>query len=298
MNTYLINIFSLRLLEDELKKITDGKNNIININYDEVGIDNILEECNYFSLLNEEKVVIVKNFKLNAAAKPLEKYLDNPNLNTKLILIVDNLDKRSVIYKKIKDKGYVIQVNELKPSELNNKVNNYCKSLNVQIDYLTLAKLAEYNLNNYDLILNEIDKMALSVNKITLDEVEKYGSKLNGENTFALCDAIVSKDYKKQTLLIDKFISEKNEVVPFVSLLAGQYRNIYAVKVLNESNDAIAKRLDIHPFRVKIAKDRAYLYSNEDLLNILLLLADLDYQLKSLNVNQYILLKNFLMKIA
>ena len=183
MNTYLINVYSIRLLEEELNKITNGKDNIISINYDESNIDNVLDECAYFSLLNDEKIVIVKNFKLNAASKPLEKYLENPNLNTKLILVVEGIDKRSSIYKKIKDKGTIIEITELKPNELTTKINNYCKNKGISIDYSSVNKLIEYNLNNYDLILNEIDKLSIVTNKITEDIVNEYSSKLNGEDT-------------------------------------------------------------------------------------------------------------------
>ena len=298
MNTYLLNISSLRLLNEEINKITDGKSNIIKINYDESNIDNVLDECAYFSLLNEEKIVIVKNFKINSTSKPLENYLDNPNLNTKLILVVDSLDKRSSIYKKIKDKGKIIEIAELKPNELTIKINNYAKSIGVSVDYTSVNKLIEYNLNNYDLILSEIDKISILTNKITSDIVDTYSSKLVGEDIFSLCDAITSKNYKSTSKLLDQFITSKMEVIPLVSLLAVQYRIIYATKELNESNETIATKLNIHPYRVKLAKEKANLYSKEELKDILLNLCDLDRKLKSLNVNEYALLKEFLISIT
>ena len=297
MNTYLLNITSSRLIEEEINKIINGKNNIIYIDYEESSVDNVLDECAYFSLLNEEKVVIVKNFKLNAASKPLEKYLDNPNLNTKLILIVDSIDKRNAIYKKIKDKGTIIELGELNSSELSKKINSYCKKNNIIIDYMAVNKLIEYNLSNYDLILNEIDKLAILSSKIDINIIDEYSSKLNGEDTFGLCDAITSKNYKSIKELMDKFIIEKMEVIPLISLLAGQYRIIYAVLELNKSNESVATLLNIHPYRVKLARDKAYLYTKKEIKNILLQLCDLDKNLKSLNVNEYTLLKEFLINI-
>ena len=298
MNTYLININSNRLIEEEINKIINGKNNIININYDESSIDNVLDECAYFSLLNEEKIVIVKNFKINSSSKLLEKYLDNPNLNTKLILIVDSIDKRSGIYKKIKSKGTIIEIGELSSNDLIKKINNYCKSKNIIIDYMAVNKLIEYNLNNYDLILNEIDKISIISNKIDEKIIEEYSFKLNGEDTFGLCDAITSKNYKNIKELLDKFILEKMEVIPLIALLAGQYRIIYAVLELNKSNESIATILNIHPYRVKLARDKSYLYTKKELEKILLLLCELDKNLKSLNINQYTLLKEFLIKLG
>ena len=298
MNTYLISIFSLRLTYDEVEKITAGKSNIIRINYDESNIDNVLEECSYFSLLNEEKIVIVNNFKIDANSKPLEKYLKNPNPATKLILITNSIDKRSTIYKLIKEKGTIIEINELKPSELTSKINSYAKKEGIMIDYLAVNKLIDYNLNNYDLILSEIDKLKLIKNKITKEDIIDYGSKIIGEENFALCDAITTKNKEETSKLLNDFIQNKEEVTPFIALLASSYRIILAVKSLsNKSNETIAKDLNIHPYRVKLARDKASLYTLTELYNIIISLTDLDYKIKSMNVDNYMLLKIFLINI-
>lgn len=298
MNTYLISIFSLRLTYDEVEKITAGKSNIIRINYDESNIDNVLDECSYFSLLNEEKIVIVNNFKIDTNSKPLEKYLKNPNPATKLILITNSIDKRSAIYKLIKEKGTIIEINELKPSELTSKINSYAKKEGVMIDYLAVNKLIDYNLNNYDLILSEIDKLKLIKNKITKEDIIDYGSKIIGEENFALCDAITTKNKEETSKLLNDFIQNKEEVTPFIALLASSYRIILAVKSLsNKSNETIAKDLNIHPYRVKLARDKASLYTLTELYNIIISLTDLDYKIKSMNVDNYMLLKIFLINI-
>lgn len=298
MNTYLISIFSLRLTYDEVEKITAGKSNIIRINYDESNIDNVLDECSYFSLLNEEKIVIVNNFKIDANSKPLEKYLKNPNPATKLILITNSIDKRSTIYKLIKEKGTIIEINELKPSELTSKINSYAKKEGVMIDYLAVNKLIDYNLNNYDLILSEIDKLKLIKNKITKEDIIDYGSKIIGEENFALCDAITTKNKEETSKLLNDFIQNKEEVTPFIALLASSYRIILAVKSLShKSNETIAKDLNIHPYRVKLARDKASLYTLTELYNIIISLTDLDYKIKSMNVDNYVLLKIFLINI-
>lgn len=298
MNTYLISIFSLRLTYDEVEKITAGKSNIIRINYDESNIDNVLDECSYFSLLNEEKIVIVNNFKIDANSKPLEKYLKNPNPATKLILITNSIDKRSTIYKLIKENGTIIEINELKPSELTSKINSYAKKEGVMIDYLAVNKLIDYNLNNYDLILSEIDKLKLIKNKITKEDIIDYGSKIIGEENFALCDAITTKNKEETSKLLNDFIQNKEEVTPFIALLASSYRIILAVKSLShKSNETIAKDLNIHPYRVKLARDKASLYTLTELYNIIISLTDLDYKIKSMNVDNYVLLKIFLINI-
>ena len=298
MKTYLLNITSNRLLNDEIEKITNGKVNLTTINYDESDINNILDECSYFSLMDDEKIVLVRNFKLNASSKPLEGYLDNPNPNTTLILIVDSIDKRNAIYKKVKSKGVVTEITELKPYEVVNNIKNYCKKNKIKISDNSINKLLEYNLNDYDLTLNEIDKLRIMSEDLSEDVIEEYASKLNEDDIFGLCDAITSKNYSKQKELLDNFIANKMDVVPLVSLLAGQYRIILTTKELNKSPEYISNLLDIHPYRVKLAIDKSHLYSKRELEDIIISLSDLDYNLKSLNADPYSLLKEFLIKAS
>ena len=65
MNTYLIKSFSLRLLNEELEKITKDIPNIIKFSFNETSTREICEECAYYSLLDEKKCVIVFGFKVD-----------------------------------------------------------------------------------------------------------------------------------------------------------------------------------------------------------------------------------------
>lgn|SRR5574344_16762 len=297
MNTYLLQVFSLRLLNDEIMKIIKANDNVIRMNFDECDLNDVLNECSYLSLLNEEKTVIVNNFKLNNETKPIEKYLNNPNPKTRLILITNNIDKRNSTYKLIKEIGQVIIISELSDSELSSKIKNYCQNNNLKIDYSAVNKLMQNNLNNYDLILSEIDKIALETKDIKLDDVNLYGSVLESEENFALCDAITSKDYNKANKLLIDFINNKEEVIPFIALLGSQYRIIYVTKVMSGSTDMIADKLKIHPYRVKLAKEKALNYTKEDLIRILDTLSDMDYKLKTTSFDPYTLLKIFIINL-
>ena len=204
MNNFLIVTNSYNLFNEELNKISNNITNIINFNYDETTPSEIIEECNYTSLLDEDKLVIVKHFKTDALSKELIKYLENPNPRTKLVLNALEIDKRSAFYKKIKEKGKVIELGELKPSELSTKINNYCKTKNITIDYNAVNTLIMYSLNNYDLCLSEIDKLSVITNKITEDIINEYTPKLIGDENFDLCDAITSQNIKKIVPLYQK----------------------------------------------------------------------------------------------
>ena len=95
MNTYLIKSFSLRLLNEELEKITKDIPNIIKFSFNETSTREICKDCAYYSLLDEKKCVIVFGFKVDKDINIMEEYLKNPNPNTTLVLVMDNFDKRT-----------------------------------------------------------------------------------------------------------------------------------------------------------------------------------------------------------
>lgn len=295
MNTYLINSFSLRLLYDEINKITAGSNNIIKLNMDEITISNLINECSYYSLLKETKYVVVNNFKLLKDNNKIIDYLKDPHPDTVLILITDKIDKRSVIYKEIVKSGEIIIIENT--INLNQKISEYSLNKNIKIDFKGINKLLENNLNNYDLVLNEIDKINIITDNITYEDVLKYTSKLIGEDNFAFCDVVIKKDYQEIMIYFNEFKQLRQEVIPFIALLASQYRLMYAVKPLNKTPDAIAKDLGVHPYRVKLAKEKGTMYTRDELQKKLLDLCDLDYNLKTSTVDKYMLLKIFLVNV-
>lgn len=290
MNNYLIKSTSIRLQKEEISKIIKESDNIINFNYEDTTISNIVEECNYLNLLEEKKIVIVNNYKLSKDDKVLEEYLDNFNPNTILILVTNILDKKNPLCNKLN----VIEINELKYKDLDNKVLNYCKKNDIEIDYMALKMIIDYNLSNYDLILNEIDKIAIVTNKITTTTVNDYSSDIIKTDNFDLVEAIINKDNKKIGKLLPEFISSKSDVFGLIGLLASNYRIMITVKKIDKSPETLAKMLDIHPYRVKLAKEKSFNYTIKELTDNLIKLSNLDYKLKTLNTDPYILLKVFL----
>ena len=58
MKNYILNIYSNYLLEEEINKIVSKEDNIINLNYDDLKIDDVILECSYYSLIDTSKCVV------------------------------------------------------------------------------------------------------------------------------------------------------------------------------------------------------------------------------------------------
>lgn len=307
---YIIKSNSYRLLKQEINKLTKDIDKE-NINYYDLTIDNlkdILNDCNYSSLFEEKKGIIVYNtnifntkFEYKEDLELLEKYLNNPNKNTILIFIADSISSKKKCVKKIKENNNLLELN-INESELESHIKEYLKENNFKIENIALTRLIK-NLNNkYDYILNELDKVMIIKKDylITLEDIEKYTISLENDDIFEFVDLIIKKDTIKIFKYLEKFINNKEEPAILFSNIATQYRLIYSIKNLIKNGykeKDIATNLAIHPYRVKLALEKSYNYTNTELKEKLLYIGELDEKIKLGYIDKYIALKLFLLNI-
>ncbi len=306
---YIIKSESYRLLKSKINELTNNIDNIIYFDLSENNIDEIIEECNYNNLFNELKCIIVNNtnlfntkYEYKEELNKLKNYLNNPNKLTTLIFITDSISLKKKCVKIIKDKGNLIELNLPNEKEINNYIIKYLNNINYKIDNIALAKLISNCNNNYDIILNELDKILIikTDNTITLDDINKYSIKINNDSIFDFVDSIIKKDKKKIFTFLKKFIDRNEEVAVILSNLATQYRLIYSTKLMikeNKSEKEIADYLNIHPYRVKLAHTNSLNYSSKELIDKLLNIGILDEKIKSGLIDKYIGLKIFLINL-
>ena len=165
---YIIKSNSYRLLKEYINNLTKDIDSE-NINYFDLSIDDIntiINEANYTSLFNDKKAIIVYNsnifgtkYEYKDDLEILEKYLNNPNKNSLIIFITDSISLKKKCVKIIKNNNNLIELNMPKDEELRKKAKEYLSASNFKIENKALELLINNNLNNYDYILNELDKV-------------------------------------------------------------------------------------------------------------------------------------------
>ena len=181
-------------------------------------------------------------------------------------------------------------------------VIDYLKKDNFKIENSALTKLITNTIENYDFILNELDKVIV-VKKdylITNEDIDKYTIKIIEENIFDFVDLVIKKDSKNIFIKLEKYIQEKQEPAILLSNIASQYRLIYSVKNLTRkgySEKEVADELGIHPYRVKLAREKGYNYTNDELKEKLLSIGSLDEKVKLGIIDKYVALKLFLVNL-
>lgn len=303
------------LIQKEIDNIKQ-KNNIEEISisrYDltNTNIEKIIEDCEMNSMFTDKKVIIVNNSyiftgqskkgQIEQNLEALEKYINNPNIDTLLIFISDSekLDERKKIVKLIKQKGIVKEFNTT------TNINNIVKSFfnDYKISDSSITKLINRVGNNLPLLEEEAEKLKLykdDIKEINDEDILKITNKNVDLDIFKLIDNIIMKNKKVAIETYNEMIKYGEEPIKILIMIASQIRLMYQTKLLYKkgyTEKDSASLLGIHPYRVKLATEKGRKYTESDLLMYLDNLADLDSKIKQSNVDKKMAIELFILKI-
>ena len=322
-NVYLISSNSFHLMEEELKKILKD-NPYTSFDLNAVELDDVLEEASYFSLFDDKKYMVVKNAQIFGASKrktkedetseeekvskkdeKLLQYLNEPNENTVLIFTINGkADTKKKICKVINDRYKFIQLDDLKPKEIYSRVEKALKDDGYKIDSNTGYYIVNNALNNYDLAINEVEKIKLYYGKgctVKYDDVVNIVSKNIEDNNFKFIDTVISKDIKEAFKMYDDLMIQKVEPIMLMSMLAKEVRNMLLVKKMMKSKskkdmmEVLGLKFD---FQIDKLISNSYSSSEDKLEGYLVLLSDLDYKIKRGKISNKLALEMFIMDIC
>ncbi|MDD4036669.1 MAG: DNA polymerase III subunit delta [Bacilli bacterium] len=284
-------------------KLNDG-NNIAKYDLLETNVMNLIKDASMPSLLGNNKVIIGYNayFLTSTTKKSIEhdtdallKYINNPNPDTILILTInDKLDERKKIVKQLKEVCKVYSFNKLDSREVGKIVSDVIKEDGYIISNEDLNYLLLRTGNNLNMIMNEVSKLKLykvADKEILRKDIFELVSKNSEDNIFDLIDSIINKDYKRVFEIYEDLLLKGEEPIKIIILLANQIRIIYQTKVLIKkgySERDIASRISAHPYQVKLAHQKSYNFTEPELLNYLMKLADLDIAIKTGKIDKEI----------
>jgi DNA polymerase-3 subunit delta len=280
-------------IENIIKDLGTSKQSVVNFEYDDSIVNQILDEANTMSLFDEKKIIIVDNILFSKINSELVEYLENPNTTTILILVDYETD-----IKKIKTiEGCKIINCSLETDKMGFIKECLC---DFKIDSNALKYLFQISNDDLNYIKNELDKLMMykwEEKEITIKDIEEIVSFPNESDAFKLIDYIVQKDSKK-ALKTYYHILDKEDPIKIITILANQIRLIYQIKVMsNQSNEEIASDLKVHPYRVKLGREKARNYDENSLIDILYSLSEIDISIKSGTIDKTIALENYIIML-
>lgn len=311
---FLINETKQLLLKNVLNE-EEKEFNFSSYDLEETSIEVALEDAETFPFLGEKKIIFLHNPSFLTAEKPKEKvehnlsrfeaYLDEPAPYTVLVVSApyEKLDERKKITKELKRNAAIMEAKKLTEAELKNWIKDRAKSNGMEFETEALDLLLALVGTNMFMISSEIDKISLyssGGNKIGADLVEKLVARSLEQNIFTLIEKVVQRKLDEALRIYFDLLKQNEEPIKILSLLAGQFRIIYQVKELSRrgyGQQQIASYLKIHPFRVKLAAGQAGKFTDEELSNLMNMLAEADYQMKTGGMNKSLLIEMFLFRL-
>lgn len=317
MNTYLIVSETIYNIEEKLKELKNGIDNIITFNMNENTMDEVLQEASYFSMFDDKKCIVVRNAKLFGSSKnsdsnkskedanKLLKYLENENSNSKLIFIYNGkIDTKKKVYNIINDNNNAFVYKKLTKTEMKNELNRIVLNKNYKIDDVSLWYIINNTLGNFDLAINELNKIMIYYSeptKIKYEDVVALTAKSIEDNNFKFVEAIINRDLDNSLKLLNESKILKIEPNVILSLIYREFKLMLNIMLYEKNkyikND-ILKEMGIAEWQYNKIKNNLNLYNEREIKEEIVKLSILDYKYKSGLINKDVLLVNYIIDLC
>lgn len=289
--------------------------NYIKFNLYETEISPIIEESLTLPFFSEKKAILVKNAYVFTGEKASKEINHNIEQLTEFIAKYDGdnliifevyqskLDERKKLTKTLKKHAKLKKVEQMSEEEIKNWVQNKLHENFKDIKKDALDLFIELTGINFNIISQELEKLILFLgdrSTINKQDVNQIINRSLEQNVFLLTEYIQKGKKEKAIQLVKDLIIMKEEPIKLLALITSNYRLYYQCKILSQkgySGQQIAKTINVHPYRVKLALAQVRHYELETLLNIINSCAETDYQLKSSYMDKVLILELFILSL-
>lgn len=289
--------------------------NFIKFNLYETEITPIIEETLTMPFFSDKKAILVKNAyvftgekvtkELNQNTDQLIEFLEKYDGDNLIIFEVyqNKLDERKKLTKALKKNGQLKKVEQMSEEEIKKWIQSKLNENYKDIKQDALNLFIELTGVNFNIVSQELDKLMLFLGDrptINKDDVHQVINRSLEQNVFLLTEYIQKRQKNKAIQLVKDLINMKEEPIKLLALITSNYRLYYQCKILNQkgySGQQIAKTVNVHPYRVKLALGQVRHYQLEDLLNIINSCAETDYKLKSSYMDKHLILELFILSL-
>ena len=281
---YVISGKELYLIENSLNNLISACNLTMpemNLTYVDasLSLDEIFTQCETLPFCSNKRVIIAKDYPLNANnnLSKLEEYLPNANATTCLVFTNIQLIESKTIT--------CVNCDSISTQTLQSKIASDLKKMGYEIQLSALTKLIQNTNGSITTAMSEISKLtALSLESkmITVEDVEKVCSKNDLEyNIYMLTDAIAKKDSNTAVYLMKRIIEEDNTKGIVYSLYNYFRRLFISIASKYSTDEQVAQVLGVKPYAIKIARQQAKSIGANKLLTAIEMLEKIDTSTKS-----------------
>lgn len=177
--------------------------------------------------------------------------------------------------------GEIVDCNNLNNAALSQYINNEIAKSGKKIEPAATNLLIEFCSQNMTKIVSEIPKLiAFSGDEIiNCDMIKSLISPDEEFQIFELTEALGNKNKDKSIKLLQNLLEKKESAL--LSLITNHFRRVAFCSLSDYSNEELAEMFDVKPFAILKARNQCKYFSKIQLKNILSLLEEVDFMIKS-----------------
>lgn len=247
-----------------------------------------------FPMMAPKRVIIVKEAQGLRSMDRLERYAQNPQPKTILVVCYKNgvMNRRSKFVSAVEKNGVVFESKKLREWQLPGHIRSYLQTKNFSIDDKSAAMIADNIGADLNRLYSELDKLVISLpsgeSRVTPEMVERNIGVSKDFNSFELRDAIVNRNVLKANMIIKYFDNnpKAGSLFSFLPLLFNYFQNLMLVYYApnNKDQNALAAYLDMkNAWGIKDYLVGMRNYTGRKTLQILQKLREIDAKSKGLD---------------
>jgi DNA polymerase III subunit delta len=285
---YYIDLIIDYIEENVLPEAEKAFNQII-LYGDDTNIAAIIDTARRFPMMSSHQVLIVKEAQSLKKIEDLALYLEKPLLSTILVFCYKykTIDKRTKLYKTLDSHGAYFESARLRDYQIPAWIDRYLMTKGIKTDPNASAMLTEYLGTDLHKIVNELDKLIITLPAgkpmITTSLIEKNIGISKDYNNFELQKAIGEKNILKANMIVHYFANnpKNNPITLSIASLFGFYSKLITYHYLTDkSKNNVAAVLKVNPFFVKDYEISAAKYDVSRTVQIINLLRTYDMKSK------------------
>ena len=294
-----------KVLDDIVGTVNDF--NTVYFDYPNTLLDTIVQETQTGAFGCEHKAIVIEHptFLLDAKGnaqvlETLTALMTQPNNPVSLVFVLEVTEKnlKDGVFKRndAKLNAFLKQVTQFPVTEIGRNewptvVRRLFDNRGLTISDAALLLLLERCGHDLTAIISEINKLGTYAQHIEVEDVEALVATPLEDNVFLIADALVRKKPDVAVNALHDLYTQNTEPISLISIITSQLHFMYQVKYLTgqgKNTSEIAQLLDHANYnRVSIVQNEIYYITENELLHLLERLADLDYQIKSGQVDRF-----------
>lgn len=294
--------------KDRLTKALISEEDTMNYAYYEgKGIDvrEIIDLAETMPFFSERRLIVIENSGFFKNATPeLAEYMKDIPETTYFVFVETELDKRSKLFKAVKDKGRIVELARQDEKTLVRWIYGNVKKEGKQITESSIHYLLSKCGTDMENLQKEMEKLFCYTLDKEVIQIEDIDAICTTQITNEIFDMVNAVAEKKQKRALDRYydlLALKEPAMRILYLLSRQFRLLMEVKEMTGQGydkKSIASKSGLHPFAVGKYIEQSRRFSKKELRNILEDSVDIEERVKTGRLQDVLAVELFIVKYS